>query len=62
MPTVKLQVPGDQSGEFHCKAPNQSGTIYRNIEPGSVIEVDTRDAPIFLSRGYGYAPQTADTP
>ena len=55
MATVKLQVPADRSGEFHCNAPQQSGTVYRNLVPGSVIDVDTRDVPAMLQNGFAYA-------
>jgi hypothetical protein len=54
MATVNLKVPPDRSGEFHCSAPGQSKSVYRNVVPGSVIEVDPRDVQTFLANGFVY--------
>lgn len=52
MPTIRLQVPVDRSGEFSCTAIGQSGTTYRDVVAGSVIDVDARDVPLFLQLGF----------
>jgi hypothetical protein len=59
MPSVKMLVPANQSGDFHCNAVGQSGTVYRNIVPSSVMDVDIRDVQVFLQRGFSYAPTAA---
>lgn len=55
MATIRMQAPADASGEFQCNAIGQSGATYRDVAPGSIIEVDTRDAPVLLQRGFRYA-------
>jgi hypothetical protein len=55
MSEVKMQAPATASGQFECRAPQQSGTVYRDVVPGSVIGVDTRDIPAFIGWGFVYA-------
>jgi len=61
MKTIKLQCPDDISGEFQCNAIGQSGTIYRDVAPGSIIDIDTRDAPTLLALGFVHQAVTVTT-
>lgn len=49
---IKLQCPPNRFGDFICNAVGQSGTTYRDVVAGSVIEVDPRDLPFFSSLGF----------
>jgi hypothetical protein len=49
---TEIQVPANKSGDFHCTAPGQSRTVYRNITPNTLIYVDSRDLQVFLMNGY----------
>jgi hypothetical protein len=61
MRTIKLQCPDDRSGEFQCNAIGQSGTTYRDVAPGSVIDADTRDAPALMALGFTHPAVTVTT-
>ena len=52
MATVQFRVPEDRGGDVHCNGWQQSGTIYKHLTPGQIVEVDTRDMRTFIDNGY----------